>query len=90
MKLRTLLLTSLFTLSLSGCGQDAAQSPNEQDRTGFGSAISGMFGQTDDEKALHQAQRDKIISLKEQQEQLQKARTEAVLSTRGDGEPVTP
>ncbi|MBZ0167556.1 MAG: hypothetical protein K8I00_12190 [Candidatus Omnitrophica bacterium] len=90
MKLMTLLFLSLVTLTVSGCGQNEPPAPEKQDRAGFGSAISGMFGQTDDEKALHQAQRDKIISLKETQKELQKARTEAVLSTRQEGDPVTP
>lgn len=89
MKITHILVLLLLPLTLSACGQPGGSADGESSG-GFGSAISGMFGQTEDEKALHQAQREKIIGLKEEQQRLQKARTEAVLSTRQEGEPVTP
>ena len=73
---------------LTACGQDSSTSEDKQG--GFASKISGAFGQTEGEKALHDAQSAKIQHLKEKQKELQKARTEAVLSTRAEGEPVTP
>lgn len=85
MKNLTLVVLIVACLAVAGCGQS-----DDQAQGGLGSAISGVFGQSEDEKALHQAQREKINHLKEKQKSLQKARTEAVLSTRQEGDPVTP
>lgn len=80
MSIKHLILILSFPLLLISCGQPDGSAG------GVGSAISGMFGQSDEEKALHAQQSAQIEAYKDREAKAQEARAEAYRRSTGSGE----
>ncbi|MCA9403927.1 MAG: hypothetical protein KC897_09110 [Candidatus Omnitrophica bacterium] len=84
MSTKHLIIILSFPLLLTSCGQPGASTDGQSG--GLGSAISGIFGQSEEEKALHAEQAAQIEAYKDREKKDAEARAEAYRQSTGSGQ----
>ncbi|MCA9394195.1 MAG: hypothetical protein KC900_08335 [Candidatus Omnitrophica bacterium] len=84
MSIKHFVIILSFPLLLTSCGQPDGSAGGQSG--GVGSAISGLFGQSEEEKALHAEQSAQIQANRDREKRAVEARAEAYRQSIGSGQ----